>query len=242
MSTIASPIKNELLSALVNKQYEHLVPHLQRVDLALGDVIYTMGRTIDHVYFPENSAVSLLATLANGATTEVGLVGREGMVGLTVFLGGALTPERAIVQLAGTALRLKASVLREELQVGSSLHLLLLRYTRSFIALMSQSVVCSQHHSLDQRFARWLLMMHDYSDSDTLNLTHEMVAGMIGTRRAGVTLAALALREKGLVSAVRGRITILDREGLEAAACECYAIIREEFSRLHAAQLKQIVI
>jgi CRP-like cAMP-binding protein len=242
MSTIASPIKNELLSALVNKQYEHLVPHLQRVDLALGDVIYTMGRTIDHVYFPENSAVSLLATLANGATTEVGLVGREGMVGLTVFLGGALTPERAIVQLAGTALRLKASVLREELQVGSSLHLLLLRYTRSFIALMSQSVVCSQHHSLDQRFARWLLMMHDYAESDTLNLTHEMVAGMIGTRRAGVTLAALALREKGLVSAVRGRITILDREGLEASACECYEIIREEFSRLHAAQLKQIVI
>jgi CRP-like cAMP-binding protein len=242
MSTIASPIKNELLSALVNKQYEHLVPHLQRVDLALGDVIYTMGRTIDHVYFPENSAISLLATLANGATTEVGLVGREGMVGLTVFLGGALTPERAIVQLAGTALRLKASVLREELQVGSSLHLLLLRYTRSFIALMSQSVVCSQHHSLDQRFARWLLMMHDYAESDTLNLTHEMVAGMIGTRRAGVTLAALALREKGLVSAVRGRITILDREGLEASACECYEIIREEFSRLHAAQLKQIVI
>ena len=210
-AVITTTIKNQLLSALVNKQYQHLMPHLERVELSFGDVIYTTGRNIDHVYFPENSVISLLVTLENGATTEVGLVGREGMVGLTVFLGGALTPERAIVQLAGTALRLKASVLREEIQVGSSLQLLLLRYTRSFLALMSQSVVCSQHHSLDQRFARWLLMMLDYSDSDTLNLTHEMVAGMIGTRRAGVTVAALALREKGLVSAARGRITILDR-------------------------------
>ena len=237
MSTTDTPIKNQLLSALVNSQYQHLVPHLQRVDLALGDVVYTVGRTIEHVYFPEDAVVSLLATLENGATTEVGLVGREGMVGLTVFLGGASTPERALVQLAGSAMRMKASVLRDEIRLGSSLQLLLLRYTRSFIALMSQSVVCSQHHSLDQRFARWLLMMHDYSESDTLNLTHEMVAGMIGTRRAGVTMAALALREKNLVSASRGRITILDRPGLEAAACECYSIIREEFARLHASQV-----
>jgi CRP-like cAMP-binding protein len=235
--TTVTPIKNQLLSALVNQQYQHLVPHLQRVDLALGDVVYTVGRTIEHVYFPEDAVVSLLATLENGATTEVGLVGREGMVGLTVFLGGASTPERAIVQLAGSALRMKASVLRDEIRLGSSLHLLLLRYTRSFLALMSQSVVCSQHHSLDQRFARWLLMMHDYSESDTLNLTHEMVAGMIGTRRAGVTMAALALREKNLVSATRGRISILDRPGLEAAACECYSIIRQEFSRLHTSQV-----
>src|SRR6185295_18753713 len=204
MSAIIPQIKNQLLSALVNTQYQHLVPHLQRVDLSLGDVVYRMGREIEHVYFPENSVVSLLSTLENGATTEVGLVGREGMVGLTVFLGGALTPEQAIVQLAGTALRMKASVLRDELRVGSALQLLLLRYTRSFLALMSQSVVCSQHHSLDQRFSRWLLMMHDYSESNTLNLTHEMVAGMIGTRRAGVTIAALALREKNLVSASRG--------------------------------------
>ena len=236
MSALNQPIRNKLLSALVNKEYNHLIPHLQRVDLSLGDVVYTAGRNIEHVYFPENSVVSLLATLENGATTEVGLVGSEGMVGLTVFLGGALTPEQAIVQLAGTALKMKASVLREEIQVGSSLQLLLLRYTRSFIALMSQSVVCSQHHSLDQRFARWLLMMHDYSDSDTLNLTHEMVAGMIGTRRAGVTVAALALREKGLIAAVRGEITILDRKRLESAACECYSIIREEFSSLHNSQ------
>ena len=236
MQSVNPPIKNQLLSALANADYQHLLDHSQRVDLALGDVVYTAGRNIEHVYFPEDSVVSLLSTLENGATTEVGLVGREGMVGLTVFLGGALTPERALVQLAGTALKMKASVLRDEIKVGSPLQLLLLRYTRSFIALMSQSVVCSQHHALDQRFARWLLMMHDYSESNTLDLTHEMVAGMIGTRRAGVTVAALALREKGLVSAVRGHITILDRPGLEAAACECYSIIREEFSRLHNSQ------
>lgn len=236
MSPESHSIRNQLLAALVNNQYQHLLPHLQRVDLSLGDVLYTTGREIEHVYFPENSVVSLIATMENGATTEVGLVGREGMLGLTVFLGGALTPEQAIVQLAGTALKLKASILRNEITVGSSLQMLLLRYTRSFIALMSQSVACSQHHSLEQRFARWLLMMHDYSDSDTLILTHEMVASMIGTRRAGVTVAALALREKNLIAAVRGEITILNRAGLEAGACECYSIIHDEFSRLHSSQ------
>ena len=236
MSATDTPIRNHLLTALVNNQYQHLVPNLERVDLSLGDVIYLAGGNIEHVYFPETAAVSLIATMENGATTEVGLVGREGMVGLTVFLGGVLTPEQAIVQMAGTAMRLKASILRQEIKVGNSLQLLLLRYTRSFVTLMSQSVACSQHHSLEQRFARWLLMMHDYSDSDTLRLTHEMVASMIGTRRAGVTVAALALREQGLISAVRGEITILDRKRLEGAACECYEIIREEFSRLHNSQ------
>ena len=236
MPAIIPPIKNQLLSALINHQYEHLLPHLQRVDLSLGDVIYLAGGEIEDVYFPENSAVSLLSTMENGATTEVGLVGREGMVGLTVFLGGALTPEQAVVQLAGSALKMKASVLRQELQVGSPLQMLLLRYTRSFLALVSQSIGCSQHHTLEQRFARWLLMMHDYSDSNTLKLTHEMVASMIGTRRAGVTLAALGLRDRDLIAAGRGKVTILDRSGLEAVACECYAIIRDEFSSLHYSQ------
>ena len=230
------PIRNHLLSALVNQQYQHLVPHLQRVDLTLGDVIYLAGGNIEHVYFPESAVVSLLSTLENGATTEVGLVGREGMVGLTVFLGGALTPEQAVVQLAGSALKMKASVLREELQVGSPLQLLLLRYTKSFLALVTQSVACSQHHSLQQRFARWLLMMHDYSESNTLKLTHEMIAGMIGTRRAGVTLAALGLRDRKLIATGRRQVTIVDRAGLESIACECYGIIRDEFSRLHESQ------
>ena len=205
--------------------------------MSLGDVVYVAGDNIKHVYFPENSVVSLLATMENGATTEVGLVGREGMVGLTVFLGGALTPEQAVVQLAGTAMRMKASVLTSELKIGSPLQMRLLRYTRSFIALVSQSVACSQHHLLEQRFARWLLMMRDHSDSDTLKLTHEMIASMIGTRRAGVTMAALALRDRGLIEHSRGLVTILDRPGLESASCECYEIIRSEFEQLHSSQL-----
>lgn len=229
--------KNQLLAALLNQEYEHLRPHLERVDLALGDVIYFAGVDIEHVYFPETSVVSLLSTMENGATTEVGLVGREGMLGLTVFLGGALTPEEALVQLAGSAMKMKASVLREELRLGSPLQMLLLRYTRSLLMLISQSVACSQHHSLEQRFARWILMMHDYSESDRLLLTHEMVASMIGTRRAGVTIASLALKERKLIDAGRGWVNIQDRPGLEAAACECYPLIREEFTRLHNSQL-----
>jgi CRP-like cAMP-binding protein len=236
MPAVISPIRNQLLSALINDQYKHLLPHLERVDLSLGDVIYMAGGQIEDVYFPENSVISLLSTLENGATTEVGLVGREGMVGLTVFLGGALTPEEAVVQLSGSAMKMKASILREELRVGSPLQLLLLRYTRSFLLLVTQSVACSQHHSLEQRFARWLLMMHDYSDSNLLKLTHEMVASMIGTRRAGVTVASLALKERGLIDAGRGWVKILDRQRLEATACECYPTIRHEFSRLHDSQ------
>jgi CRP-like cAMP-binding protein len=227
------PSKNQLLNALVNDEYAHLLPHLKRVNLTLGDVIYIADRDIEDVYFPENSAVSLLATLENGSTTEVGLIGHEGMVGLTVFLGGALSPERALVQMSGTAMKLKAAILREELRIGSSLQMLLLRYTRAFMTLMSQSIACSQHHKLDQRFARWLLMMHDYAESDNLRLTHEMVASMIGTRRAGVTVAALALREKGLIEATRGHVRIINRKGLETASCECYELIRAEFQNLY---------
>ncbi len=227
------PIKNQLLTALVNTEYQHLLPHLQRVEMPLGKVVYSAGRNINYVYFPESCVVSLLSILESGNTTEVGLVGHEGMVGLTVFLGGAITPERALVQLGGTALQMEASVLRNELRTGSRLQILLLNYTRAFIALMSQSVACSQHHQLEQRLSRWLLMMHDYSESDTLKLTHEMVASMIGTRRAGVTVALLALRELGLISASRGQVTILNRAGLENSACECYGIIRDEYRQLY---------
>ena len=237
MAAIVPPIKNQLLAALINTEYQHLVPHLERVDMVLGDVIYFQGGNIEHVYFPETSAVSLISTMESGSTTEVGLVGREGMLGLTVFLGGALMPEEAQVQMAGSAMRMKASILRDELKMGSPLQMLLLRYTRSFLLLISQSVACSQHHSLEQRYARWLLMMHNYAESDTLRLTHEMISSMIGTRRAGVTVASLALKERNLIDAGRGWVKVLDRPGLEAVACECYAIIQDEFSRLHNSQL-----
>ena len=230
-------IKNNLLAALVNREYRHLLPQLECVELSLAEVIYEAESQIQYVYFPETAVVSLLSTLENGATTEVGLIGKEGMVGLRIFLGGTITHDQAVVQVAGTALRMRASVLRDELRLGSPLQLLLLRFTRAFLALVTQSVVCGQHHTVDQRLARWLLMMHDYVDSNELELTHELIASMMGVRRAGVTEAAGKLKSTGLIKSSRGRITILDRQGLEARVCECYAIIREEFDRLHAGQI-----
>jgi CRP-like cAMP-binding protein len=229
-------IKNNLLNALVNHEYKHLLPQLERVELSLAEVIYEAESEVQYVYFPETAVVSLLSTLENGATTEVGIIGREGMVGLNIFLGGSIAHDEAVVQAAGSAMRMRTSVLREELRVGSPLQLMLLRYTRAFITLITQSVVCGQHHTVDQRLTRWLLMMQDYVQSNDLQLTHEMIAGMMGVRRAGVTEAAGALKGAGLIKSSRGRITILDRQGLEAKACECYAIIREEYQRLHARQ------
>lgn len=230
-------LKNRLLSSLIQHDYERLAANLRRVELQQGDVIYTAGDQIENVYFPETAVVSLLSTLEDGSTTEVGLIGREGMVGLSVFLGGAITPERAVVQINGSAMKMAASVLTEALRIGCPIQVRLLRYTRSFLALLTQSVICSQHHSLEARFARWLLMMRDYSESDTLQLTHEMVAGMIGTRRAGVSMATRALRERGLIISSRGIIEIVNGEALEQTACECYALIREEFEQLHSSQL-----
>lgn len=234
---LAADPKNQLLESLLKLDQDRLLPHLHPVDLVQGDVIYSAGDNIETVYFPETAVVALLSALEDGSTTEVGLIGREGMVGLSVFLGGAITPEQAVVQINGSALKMAASTLAQELRRGSTLQVQLLRYTRSFLALVTQSVICSQHHSLETRFARWLLMMRDYSESNTLQLTHEMVAGMIGTRRAGVSMATRALRQRGLIDSARGMIEIVDGEGLEEAACECYSIIREEFGTLHNSQL-----
>jgi CRP-like cAMP-binding protein len=236
VSGLPLQVKNRPLGALLKIDYDRLRPHLQQVALVQGDVIYSAGDSIQYVFFPENAVVALLSTLEDGSTTEVGLIGQEGMVGLSVFLGGVVTPERAVVQVSGSALKMGASAFAREMQLGSALQLQLLRYTRSFLALVTQSVICSQHHSLEARFARWLLMMQDASESDTLILTHEMVAGMIGTRRAGVSMATRVLREMGVISSQRGQIKILDREGVGGVACECYAILREEFDQLHTSQ------
>lgn len=237
-SPLTASLKNQLLASLLEEDHERLLPHFHRVDLLQGDVIYSAGDDIQTVYFPETAVIALLSTLEDGSTTEVGLIGREGMVGLSVFLGGAVTPERAVVQINGSSLKMAAADLSRDLRRGSSLQVKLLRYTRSFLALVTQSVICSQHHSLEARFARWLLMMRDYSGSDTLQLTHEMAAGMIGTRRAGVSMATRALRERGLIDSSRGMIKVVDGDGLEKAACECYSIIREEFDQLHNNQLR----
>jgi CRP-like cAMP-binding protein len=237
-SSLKADLKNQLLASLLKLDHDRLLPHLHQVELVQGDVIYSAGDNIETVYFPETAVVALLSALEDGATTEVGLIGREGMVGLSVFLGGAVTPERAVVQVNGSALKMATSVLAQELRRGGPLQVQLLRYTRSFLAVVTQSVICSQHHSLEARFARWLLMMCDYSGSHKLQLTHEMVAGMIGTRRAGVSMATRALRERGLIDSARGMIEIVNGQGLEEVACECYAIIREEFAELHKSQLK----
>jgi CRP-like cAMP-binding protein len=236
-SALAANLKNQLLASLLKLDHDRLLPRLHQVELLQGDVIYSSGDNIETVYFPETAVVALLSSLEDGSTTEVGLIGREGMVGLSVFLGGAKTPERAVVQINGSALKMAAADLAHELLRASTLQVQLLRYTRSFLALVTQSVICSQHHPLEARFARWLLMMRDYSDSNTLQLTHELVAGMIGTRRAGVSMATRALRERGLIESGRGMIGIVDGPRLEDAACECYAIIREEFAQLLNSQL-----
>ena len=227
-------LRNRLLNALLSRDYQRVLPHLHQVELSLGQVVYAADTEIEYVYFPENAVVSLLSTTESGSTSEVGLIGREGMVGLTIFLAGFKTPDQALVQLSGTAMRMKAAVLKKELLLGSPLQLPLLHYTRAFIALVSQSVVCSQHHTLDQRLARWLLMMHDYSESNQLKLTQEMIAAMIGSRRAGINVAASELAEIDLIRTSRGRITILNRDGLERVTCECYAIIKEAFDNLYA--------
>lgn len=231
-----SQIKNHLLAVLISREYEHLLPHLERVSLCVGELVYRADSEIHYVYFPETAVVSLLASTEDGSTAEVGLIGSEGMVGLNVFLVGSTIHDEAVVQVAGTAMRMKAAVLRQELKLGSPLQVLLLRYTRSFLFLVTQSVVCSQSHTVEQRLARWLMMMNDYAETNQLALTHDLIAAMLGSRRAGVSNAIGKLRDAGLVKTGRGLITILGREGLEAVACECYRVVKGEFDRLYSSQ------
>jgi CRP-like cAMP-binding protein len=232
----ASPavVRNRLLSALLRGTYRHLAPHLERVSLPLGKVLYTENDEIDHVYFPETSVVSMLTVMENGDTAEVGLIGREGMVGIRVFLGARTEPDQCLVQVGGEALRMRAQALREELRLGSPLQQLLLRYTQSLMRLISQSAACYLHHSIERRLARWLLMMLDYVDTNELRFTQEYISVMMGSRRPSVTVAAEHLQKTGIVKYSRGRIILRDRAALERAACECYQIIHEDFERLHA--------
>lgn len=223
---------NQLLDALLTVEYQHLAPHLEQVALSLGDVLYRADEPIRYVYFPENAVISMLSTMEDGSTVEVGLVGSEGMLGIRLLLGARTTPHSANVQVAGTAMRMSAETLDKELRLGSPLQALLLRYTQAMLTQVRQSSACNTHHSIKQRFSRWLLTIQDYTRSDDLLLTHELIAMMMGARRAGVTAVAGRLQEMKLISYTRGRITILDRQGLEQAACECYQVVREEFDRL----------
>jgi CRP-like cAMP-binding protein len=232
VSTVVNPMENRLLAALPDADRERCRPNLELVPLTLGDVLYEPGDTLSHVYFPTTAIVSLLYVMEDGASAEIAVVGNDGMIGISLFMGGDSTPSRAVVQSAGHALRLKAQLLKEEFgHHGPVLHLLL-RYTQALITQMAQTAVCNRHHSVDQQLCRWLLLSLDRLPGDKLVMTQELISNMLGVRREGVTEAALKLQHAGVIRYVRGRITVLDRPGLEKLTCECYAVVRREYDRL----------
>jgi CRP-like cAMP-binding protein len=227
-----SPTENFLLAALPAAELQRLLPHLEPVPLPLGAAVYESGDRLAHVYFPTDGIVSLLYVMENGASAEIAVTGREGVVGISLFMGGESTPSRAIVQSAGHAYRMGAQVLKREFERGGELQHLLLRYTQALITQMSQTAVCNRHHTIDQQLCRWLLMSLDRLPSNELHMTQELMANMLGVRREGVTEAAGRLQDAGLILYHRGRITVLDRMQLEQRVCECYAVVKREVDRL----------
>lgn len=227
-----TPRQNHLLAALPETEWKRWMSKLEWVDMPLGHVLYESGKTLGHVYFPTTSIVSLLYVMENGASAEIAVVGNEGLVGVSLFMGGGSTPSRAVVQSAGEGFRLSAEAMKEEFdRAGPVLHLLL-RYTQALITQMAQTAVCNRHHSLDQQLCRWLLLSLDRLAGNELVMTQELIANMLGVRREGVTEGALKLQEAGLIRYTRGRITVLNRPGLEKRTCECYAVVKKEYDRL----------
>src|ERR1700719_2550754 len=223
MPVICDPRENQLLAALKEPEWAEWGPHLELVDLQLGQVISEPGSKLTHVYFPTSCIVSLLYVTEEGDSAEIAVVGHEGIVGVSLFMGGETTPSRAIVQSSGKAFRLKGSVMMKEFgRAGPVMHLLL-RYTQALITQMSQTAVCNRHHTLDQQLCRWLLLSLDRLDGNELVTTQELIANMLGVRREGVTESALLLQKESLIRYARGHITVLDRNGLERRTCECYA-------------------
>jgi len=231
MSTAPESRKNHLLAALPDAEWQRWQPQLELVDMPLGQVLYESGSTLSHVYFPITAIVSLLYVMEDGASAEIAVVGNEGIVGIALFMGGESTSSRAVVQSAGQGLRLKARVIKDEFNRAPVLHLLL-RYTQALITQMAQTAVCNRHHSLDQQLCRWLLLSLDRLHGSDLMMTQELIANMLGVRREGVTEAALKLQKAGLIRYARGRISVLDRPGLERRSCECYAVVKKEYDRL----------
>jgi len=226
------PLENHILSALPAEELARLLPSFEHVKLSLGQVVYESGEKLNYVYFPTTSVTSLLYTTEDGTTAEMGLVGNDGVVGVALFLGGETTPNRAVVQVAGGAVRLGAKTLQTEFASGGPLQRLLLRYTQALITQVSQTAVCNRLHSVEKRLCRWLLLSRDRVKSDELLMTQEFISNMLGGRRESVTVAAGHLQDAGLIHYVRGHATILDRAGLEARVCECYHMVRAEVARL----------
>jgi len=226
------PTQNHLLAALPASEIERIAPHLELVPLKLGQVLYESGGRLKHVYFPTNSIVSLLYVMQDGASAEIAVVGNEGILGISLFMGGESTPSRAVVQSEGFGYRLPAALLKKEFNRGGPMMHLLLRYTQALITQMSQTAVCNRHHSVDQQLCRWLLLSLDRLSGSELTMTQELIANMLGVRREGVTDAAGKLRDAGIIDYSRGRIKVLDRGKLEQQVCECYAVVKQEFDRL----------
>jgi len=234
---IIKPKDNRLLAALPANVLDRLLPDLQPVTMPLGEVIYEPGAQLEHVYFPAPSCiVSMLYVMEDGSSAEIAVVGDEGMVGIALFMGGGTTPSRALVQSAGQAFQLTGWVLKEEFERHTELQHLLLRYTQALITQMSQTAVCNRHHSVEQQLCRWLLLSLDRLATNELTMTQELIANMLGVRREGVTEAAGKLQAQGLIRYSRGRITVLDRPGLERQVCECYAVVKKEYDRLLPAE------
>ena len=226
------PVANRLLAALPPEDYARLLPHLEPITFVLGDRVYDSGGPLDSLYFPTSSVVSLLYTMEDGSTAEMGLTGNDGVVGVALFLGGDTTPNRAIVQIAGGALRMRAVLLQAEFKLGGAFQQVLLRYIQALLTQISQTAVCNRLHPVEQRLCRWLLLSHDLVYTNELQMTQEFIAHMLGGRRESVTVAAGRLQDAGLITYARGHITILDRPGLEATVCECYQVVKQEIDRL----------
>ena len=232
MSSPHSPKQNHLLDALPAADYARLLPHLELIPMPLGWAVYEAGGQMRYLYFPTTSIVSLLYVLENGASAEIAITGNEGLVGISLFMGGETTPSRAVVQSKGNGYRLRASVLKTEFALGGHLQYLALRYTQALITQMAQTAVCNRHHTLDQQLCRWLLLSLDRLPGNELLMTQELISNMLGVRREGVTAAAGKLQADGLVKYSRGHIVVLDRPKLEKRVCECYAVVKKEFDRL----------
>ena len=226
------PTENDLLAGLPKATQARLAPLLKKTHLDLGTVIYEAGQTVNQVYFPTDCIVSLLYVMLDGDSAEISVIGHEGVVGIAVFMGGASTPSRAVVQSAGTAYRLSARDLKREFSNDPDVRMLMLRYTQCLITQMAQTAVCNRHHTIDQQLCRWLLLSLDRLHGNHLTMTQELIANMLGVRREGVTEAAGKLQKMGVIEYRRGRITVLDRPALEKLSCECYGVVKRETDRL----------
>jgi CRP-like cAMP-binding protein len=225
------PIQNQLLAALPGKEYKRLIPHLESVALPFMDILYEGGDPIEHVYFPNDGLISLLVVMADETPREIGLIGNEGMFGTAVVLGMNTTPIRALIQMPGSAMRLKTEALRDELKGGGAIQIVLQRYAQTLFTQISQSAACVSSHAVDKRLSRWLMMTHDRAPGDEFEMKHEFMAMMLGVTRSVVTRAAGRLQNEKMIRYTRGQVTILDRSRLEATACECYAVVKEEYNR-----------